>query len=880
MLLVLDGFDEVADISLRNKIVSETRNATVRLSEGAISVQTIVTSRPAAFANSPGFPKDEWQHVQLRSLNREAISAYSERWLAARGVENREGKMIRRVLDEKLQQPHVRDLARNPMQLAILLALISVQGASLPDKRTALYDKYIDIFMDRESEKNSVVRDHRELLIHMHRFIAWKLQGESEASSSPGNISERKLRLVLSEFLESQGHPTTLIDKLFTGMVERVVALVSRIQGTYEFEVQPLREYFAARYLHDTAPYSPPGRERSGTLPERFDAIARNFYWLNVTRFYAGCYSSGELSSLVDGLEELQESPQFTQISHVQRLTATLLNDHVFNQQPKLVAKLAARIVTPEALRIMLGNSYRDYPNSISLPVGPARDSLLTSCKVIIESERRPDFIRGATQILCSNMGRVELFQYWRSLKDILDEEVWLSVGGSMEVFLRMNKKEISEIIKECSGNVVPLVLRWGRYDVFTDASEDWMPALRILLDDNNTIMPGPIRGEGMTGMAVIAGPIFNLFSTYVNEMDFRAEREYNFVTMLNHRTPLFVPDGLLLELLVKGSEPIADEFRELVSAADTLMQSKLPEIARDPDPWSNLLEVARSIWGDRWALYRTAVFVAGAVDRSKITHNVSLFDPAVPMLLRAREARRRATDRDWWVQQINTISEPGGSFSRFALLCIFTWMPVADILRSADDLSAKLDSLPTDDWLALAEAMSGKRVGPQMGRRLANNPDDTGRSAGRSTLWRSELPPSISVRLAALLVYRLPIMSGHLIWIRYLKDYRGSDVAVLEACTRVVTERAARNSEEWADALPVIAHAYAEGVVSFGLVRHAHGHGELPLVEAEHVCSNASHYPLALLASAESALAARAGAAAVPVSKIASDNHWFAVGD
>jgi hypothetical protein len=33
-------------------------------------------------------------------------------------------------------------------------------------------------------------------------------------------------------------------------MKERVCALVSRVQGTFEFEVQPLREYFCAKYLY------------------------------------------------------------------------------------------------------------------------------------------------------------------------------------------------------------------------------------------------------------------------------------------------------------------------------------------------------------------------------------------------------------------------------------------------------------------------------------------------------------------------------------------------------------------------------------------------------------------------------------------------------
>ena len=96
-------------------------------------------------------------------------------------------------------------------------------------------------------------------------------------------------------------------------MVERVVAIVSRVQGTYEFDVQTLREYFAARHLYQTAPYSPAtGGERRGTISDRWRALSRNYYWLNVARFYAGCYSEGELPSLIDDLRDLSDDEGFS----------------------------------------------------------------------------------------------------------------------------------------------------------------------------------------------------------------------------------------------------------------------------------------------------------------------------------------------------------------------------------------------------------------------------------------------------------------------------------------------------------------------------------------------------------------------------------------
>ena len=340
LLMMLDGFDEVADIPTRNRLVTEISNAATRLQVNAKSIQIVVTSRPAAFANSPGFSREEWQHIEIMALSRSAIDNYTKKWLEARDTDPHERRQITTVLKDKLNQPHVRDLARNPMQLAILLTLISVQGASLPDIRTELYDRYIDIYFDRECEKSKIVRDHRTLLIQVHRFLAWTLQVEAEGNAGSGNISELRLRDLLRSYLTNEGHETHLVDDLFTGLRERVGALVSRVQGTYEFEVQPFREYFAAKYLYVTAPYSTAGSPCSGTLPDRFDAIASNFYWLNVARFYAGCYDSGQLASLsAFALEELKSRSEFQLIGHVSKLAITLLSDYVFSQSPKLVAR-------------------------------------------------------------------------------------------------------------------------------------------------------------------------------------------------------------------------------------------------------------------------------------------------------------------------------------------------------------------------------------------------------------------------------------------------------------------------------------------------------------------------------------------------------------
>jgi hypothetical protein len=196
--VVLDGFDEVADISTRDQIVRELSKASSRLEAACRSLQVIVTSRPAAFAKSPGFPQTDWSHFSLQSMSPSQITQYADKWMKARQLSQRDKFDFTQVLTQKLSQPHMRDLARNPMQLAILLNLIQTKGLSLPDKRTALYDSYVDLFLGREAEKSPIVREHRDLLIVLHRYLAWVIQTEVEQGNSKGSVTEEDLRNCLA----------------------------------------------------------------------------------------------------------------------------------------------------------------------------------------------------------------------------------------------------------------------------------------------------------------------------------------------------------------------------------------------------------------------------------------------------------------------------------------------------------------------------------------------------------------------------------------------------------------------------------------------------------------------------------------------------------
>ena len=413
--------------------------------------------------------------------------------MRARGLQPREKADIKRILRDKLDQPHLKELAKNPMQLSILLSLIHTRGSSLPDKRTALYDSYVDLFFSREAEKNTIVRDHRELLIAIHHYLAWVLHSEAEQGSnddtSRGSIAEPRLHRLLAEYLGNEGYDPALSSIIFTGMVERVVALVSRVQGTYEFEVQPLREYFAARYLYETAPYSPAGNERRGTLPDRFNAISRDFYWLNVARFYAGCYSKGELASLIECLRDLASEDGYKLVSHPRILAATLLSDWVFTQHPKSVQEVVALILDGIGLRYVLASNRRRVASGspLVLPKGCGNTELLGRCFDVLESDPPRDYALDLLDLIGANAAPEEAVQHWRSKmqnQNGASKARWIEFGLHLGALSRLGLDELEAILQDLdASSVLRSLFRARRFDYFERNSESYALAIQAVLN-------------------------------------------------------------------------------------------------------------------------------------------------------------------------------------------------------------------------------------------------------------------------------------------------------------------------------------------------------------------------------------------------------------
>ena len=862
LLIVLDGFDEVADIATRNRLVKEVSDASTRFAANTISYQIIVTSRPAAFANSPGFSRDDWQHIQILSLTKPIILAYAEKWLSGHNLDKRDRNDITTVLKEKLEYPHVRDLARNPMQLAILLALISTQGTSLPDKRTTLYDRYIDIFFNRESEKSKVVRDKRELLIDMHRYLAWKLQVEVESDAKAGNVSEKKLRELLRAYLTGLGHDPSLVDALFVGMVERVVALVSRVQGTFEFEVQPLREYFAARYLYDTAPYIQAGSSRTGSIMDRFDALARNAYWLNVTRFYCGCYSTGQLPSLVDGLISIGSSEQYRGTSYIIGLGMTLLGDYVFNLQPISVSRLADFLLNTENFRILLASRYSDERDEgLTLPENSGGKRLLAAAANAFKKAKTFDTAYASSVLIRKNATSDDISAIWTEAKASMSKSNVLPFGNLLGVVRDIPVDELVSLIE--SGGFFALRTSFynNRFDVFTAKPEFWKQLIFAGLDGHVSIVGGPpIRVEDMAERvnAITAVTFLNIVSLLASldssdrfksgtfhDLSRRYLREYH---GLSQRTSKESGPSK-----VRPSIPISERLLSMARKISGL------ELAKSAD---NLMEIASFLnllsdeVGYRCLAIDAAVAVLDWWDLADILPETDgVFSEL--FVLRPNSSKELA-----WSGILADAC--GGKRVLVVLKAFVAWASSTEVVENIELASQLADSLTAEDFKAFY-ATASRRYLPYPSR-----PSDP----IRPRFADGQLERVLGDRFGAIILSRLDETAQDQVFSEVLLKYTGLDLDILDARVSAAWKYSARHPTTWQNTIRIVAETYEKGV-SLDNVRGMHP-DKLPMLEARTICQSPNLFPLPILIVAEQLIYEEFGAQAIAVGKVAAREQWF----
>lgn len=693
-LLFLDGLDEVADISAREALVSSIGDALARWGEFDADLQVVVTSRPSVFGRAPSFGKLGFVTLTLQNIDPERIDDYTNRWVMARGLDSSEKQDVKKILSEKLELAHIRDLTRNPMQLTILLSLIHQVGHSLPDQRTDLYSRYVDLFLTREADKSVRVRENRAVLLGFIQHLAWVLQIQAESSKTAGSISAQGLQKMAREYLSAGGHAVEIADDLFGGGLERVFVLVERIEGLYEFEVQPLREFYCAQYLYSTAPVGTyRDQELRGDRAQRFEALAANPFWMNVCRFYAGSCERGEAGTLVLSLEEMITTGDLAIASHARRVGLSLLQDWVFSNVKYIQDQLIRAIFDDSGTQVLISGEGR-VTEELTLDVECGRDTLRDRIFDLLKTwpidTRTSTFCR----VLRLNGGR-GLSQEFCGLLDGQTGQARTSV--LMRMFragasFALTPEQMWKLITEDEPEPGQLLLRSSELLWSEPTNAVKIPSLVEVFTQG--VLDGQLRGVGhyTSSLGVFADLLGTSPGAYMGL------RRLGELGSLADEGPN-----------ATGTDAVPAAVRAFIDAVGKISLDGVDDTfdqLRSPELWSSIAEIAREQFGDTWATMSMAIRTAGIRTVTDLPDGSNrLFDARIPVCARARAARLRRGGTKWWLEQLEHASS---SLERtFWAGLVTMWSSAKNLYELASETNEIVDSLSDDQYDALRSTIS-----------------------------------------------------------------------------------------------------------------------------------------------------------------------------
>ncbi len=862
-VIVLDGFDEVADIDNRKRIVEEICEAATRMEVYAKSVQIIVTSRPAAFSNSPGFPEDRWIYLKLEDLHEENILNYKDKWAIVQNLDDEQKNQISSILDEKLKQQHLRDLARNPMQLTILLHLIHIKGVALPEKRTMLYKEYMELFFDREAEKSKFVQNNRELLLLIHGVLAWKLHTQVEENLGTGNISGAALLEEVKNYLETEERNPLLAEELLQGTVERVGALVSREEDMFEFDVQPLREYFAASHLYTTARYSPVGYTFKGTKYDRFSALAHSFYWTNVTRFYCGFYDKGELDSLVTGIISLSEEEGYALINQPRYLSTMLLSDQVFTQDQKAMKRLVSFIAEDPGFQLfnLAGDLYRLRTLKLSKDAGG--EALYEACKKKLEKEDNPTRSRILKQAMALNTNYDNRKSIWdaRRSSNLTNYEMFQE-AMDFRIAYSFSPDEIASVVGDDLDCHVNWLVFADHYEVIEKTCDLRIAATQAFFGGE---LDFPLRffrsSESATTFEVLTeilqpnsfAKIFKssrksaVIYTILSDGFFsEGDRLYELYEQIKQSCELSSTNSIdsfkifVFDLLSKNS----DEWQESLEPWNALVDRGLKESSRI-DLVSQIAIVATA---------STTSSDAGKWDERGLTATEGLVN-------RLFFARHKYKDSSWWQSVLpNNNSD---SVHMFLAVLLF-WGHPGTINSLISIVNPIIDNLSSRDWSELWKLVC--LISEAADERRPTIPEN----------WFQE-DKTLSVRVAFILLIRVEDReTARQLSCLYFSNYAGDDSEILVSAVHNELAGSDDDSIDWDYIKHLSMRAQELGIDNIFPFR-----GSLmttiPEFVARDVLKNFELHNEQFVASCERVYATTVAQNASKVSKLANDDDWFA---
>jgi hypothetical protein len=254
MALLVDGLDEVLEDSAREQLMKSVNGLAKELSVNCLAV---ITSRPFEYERTP-FDVEDYPRHFLCEFNDDEIQKFIAGWRSIRETSPSAAKKANRELWEAIrQQPHLREMAANPLLLTMITCVHLWRG-ELPDSRVHLYRVCAESLVDNWSTAVGLgmpeisQRQKLEFLAE----LAYHLQSTASVAQmmrdqSGLEISRQALHERIESFLERKRKDTALADQLLQRLYTRQAILLHFGGDRFRFIHRSFQEYFAGWWLNE-----------------------------------------------------------------------------------------------------------------------------------------------------------------------------------------------------------------------------------------------------------------------------------------------------------------------------------------------------------------------------------------------------------------------------------------------------------------------------------------------------------------------------------------------------------------------------------------------------------------------------------------------------
>lgn len=348
-LVVLDGFDEVVDPTLRKRIIEQIDEFAGNCEADDSDTLIVLTTRPLGFTEEIG--NGLFERIQLTDLTPSAALAYGEKVTAvrlAKGPERRD-QVIRRLREAAADEAYA-NLLRTPLQVLILSIIVEQAGELSPD-RYSLFHGYFTTVMTREKSKpggfSRLIRDHAALIEQIHHRVGIELQVRTEhARTTLPIVSPQELHDIIwlalkEEEYDPESHDRQLLENIKNAATHRLVLLAPHGDEGYGFDVRLLQEYMAGQYLATAS---------DTVVEERMRLTAVSPHWRQTWLLAAGKMFAQPTTYLQQMIVSITETIDDDAPERLGRtfpvgpgLAFDILNDGMARARPRWLKRLVSR---------------------------------------------------------------------------------------------------------------------------------------------------------------------------------------------------------------------------------------------------------------------------------------------------------------------------------------------------------------------------------------------------------------------------------------------------------------------------------------------------------------------------------------------------------